>query len=319
MYTFFKKLLFFIIPLLVIFVACEVYLRTIDSTYKLKINGLLKDKDKIELLILGNSHATYSVDPNQFDYYAYNLAEPAQSIYFDKRITLKHLNELKNLKYVLISVDYHSLYFSSQDIRNQWAYYGYGINYKNSIPISSKISYLEGYTIKVLASNIKKRILNFDKNVKLNAIDIDKGVNLYKPISKGWFSLSGIEFERMNINSYKERAQNFNAIVKNSKESKQVIQDLEGFIVQLKSKNIQPILFNTPCYYEYNQFLNKDYLATNDKIINDICTKYSLQYLSYWNYKLDKKYFFNCDHLNKDGAVFFSKMLNKKVNELYKK
>ena len=90
----------------------EVYLRKTQNVYEQKAQQLVENAAKINVLILGNSHANYGVDPSQFNLFAFNAAQLSQSIYFDKRITLKYINQLKKLKYVFISVDFHSLYFS---------------------------------------------------------------------------------------------------------------------------------------------------------------------------------------------------------------
>ena len=112
MKLFFKKILFFILPLSVVVIMMDLYLANMNSLYKEKANGLLEYANEIEILILGNSHATYGVDPSSFSTSTFNLANVGQSIYFDKELTLQNLKNLKNLKYVFISLDYHSLYFS---------------------------------------------------------------------------------------------------------------------------------------------------------------------------------------------------------------
>jgi len=97
----------------IIIAGFDIWLRNKNSSYKQKYNGLIEAKDSVQVLFLGNSHATYGIDPMQFDnFYAYNLANVNQSIYFDKRLTLKAIkNGVINLKFVFISIDYHSLYF----------------------------------------------------------------------------------------------------------------------------------------------------------------------------------------------------------------
>ena len=47
-----------------------------------------RNKENIEMLIVGNSHAAYGIDANELNFEAHNIAQVSQSIYFDKRITL---------------------------------------------------------------------------------------------------------------------------------------------------------------------------------------------------------------------------------------
>ena len=117
MKKFLIRLIVFSIPVLILMTSMEIYMRNLKSSYTLKIEALERNKDKVELLILGNSHAFSGVDPNELDLFTINLANANQSIYFDKRIVLKYIDKLTNLKFVLISVDFHSLNFSDQGIR----------------------------------------------------------------------------------------------------------------------------------------------------------------------------------------------------------
>ena len=143
----------------------DFYLENMNSLYKEKAEGLKKDAHEIKILILGNSHATYGVNPDYFTDYAFNIANVGQSIYFDKELTLQNLEKLKNLKYVLISVDYHSLYFSRQrGERNIWSYYGNGIKYPSDNYKKADISpFLFGYDPRVSFSLVKKNILIKDR------------------------------------------------------------------------------------------------------------------------------------------------------------
>ena len=65
---------------------------------------------------------------------------------------------MKKLKYVLISLDYHSLYFSKQrGERNIWSYYGNGIKYPNENYFKANLSPLIfGYSPLISYSLIKK-------------------------------------------------------------------------------------------------------------------------------------------------------------------
>ena len=71
----------------------ELYLVNMNSLYKEKAEGLKKHANEIEILILGNSHATYGVNPKYFSAFAYNLANVGQSIYFDNELTLQNFRK----------------------------------------------------------------------------------------------------------------------------------------------------------------------------------------------------------------------------------
>lgn len=63
----------------------DIGLRNQDTLYSVKHEGEKVEKDSIQLIILGNSHATYGVDPSGFSVPALNLANVSQSIYISTK------------------------------------------------------------------------------------------------------------------------------------------------------------------------------------------------------------------------------------------
>jgi hypothetical protein len=320
MKTFIKKLfLFLFIPLLVV-LFMDLYFRSGNTIYKAKYNGALEQKDSIEIIALGNSQANYSIDPNEFKLHTYNLANVNQSIYFDKRITLSLLDDLKNLKFVLISVDYHSLYFSSQGHRNTWSYYGHGIKYKDSNLLLEKISpTLFGYTPKVAFSKIKKDIKNKIKYRNQDILDfgVEKGIKLTDPFYRGFICFEKANYSLFNEKYYLKKSGEFNNTIRKSTEKNEVYADLEDFIENLKNNNIEPILYSSPTYSEYNKYLDPKNIEQNLSDIKTLCDKYNIKYWDFMESEyLKKADYYNCNHLNKIGASKFSKTLNDSINSI---
>jgi hypothetical protein len=314
MKLFIKRVVLFLIPVFIFILIWEIYLRQISTTYTVKEKGLVAAEDSIQLLILGNSHEAYDIDPSQFNLYAYNLAQVNQSIYFDKRLTLKYIDKLPHLKFVLIGLDFHSLYFSSQGVRDSWSYYSHGIEYKNELSFFSKFFRLNGYTLKVAVNFLEKDLSK--KYKKINAIDALNGVKLSEPITKGWFSFEGRDNDFKQTQVYTQRANEFNDEVKNSNEKADIINDLEDFLYQLKSKNITAILFTPPCYGPFIQMLDQTQLNKNKLDIINLAKKFNIQYWDYLNLLLNETDFHDTDHLNDSGAIKFSKLVNSRLENL---
>lgn len=312
-------LIFLLIPICIVVLPLDIFLRNQNSLYKEKYSGALKQKDSIEVLVLGNSHASCGVDPIAFDLVTCNIANLYQSLYFDKRITMSLLPKLKNLKYVLISIDYHSFYYSSQKGRDKWSYYGNGIKYKNSSYVLANISpTLFGYTPKVASILFINRIKNkFSYGNNIIDFDVEAGVNLNDSIVNGFISFEGNNKSLFSAKKYQEKAKTYNDQVSSSKEKEEILADLNGFIDTLIANNITPILFTSPSYNEYNQYLLKPILDDNRKIIDEIAKRYNLQYWDFMNSDLfERDDFYNADHLNKMGAYKFGKMLNDSINTI---
>jgi hypothetical protein len=97
----------------------------------------------------------------------------------------------------------------------------------------------------------------------------------------------------------------------------EVYGDLIDFIEVLQSKGITPILFSTPTFGKYNTFISTQ-LKSDLQLVKDfIVKKYNIEI---WDYAFKntfvKEDFYNCDHLNKKGALKFSEILNQNLNRL---
>lgn len=314
MKKFLKNLVIYSLPFLVFVLFFEIYLRQLNTSYSEKARGLIENRKKIELIIFGNSHEAYGINPNEFDVFAYNMAQVTQSLYFDKRIAIKYIDDIPNLKYAIIGLDFHSFYFSSQTkMRDLMSYYGYGIEYKDQIPFEAKLSRLNGYSRKVAMNLFTKDFSH--KYDKIKAIDVEEGVDLNKTMNKGWFYFKQSKIDLLDTTNCKERATYFNNLGAKSVEKNEIISDFEDFIIQLKKRKIKPIFVTIPCYSVYTKMLDKRILIENKLIINSLCNKYKIKYFDYFNLGLSKDCYKNCDHLNYKGATIFSKMLNSRISE----
>lgn len=313
-----KVMLFIALPLTLILIS-DLILRNQNTLYKEKYEGAKKAKDSIEVLILGTSQTTYGINPEEFDLYAYNIANLAQSLYFDKRITLSLLSDLPKLKYVFISIGYHSLAFSSQPNRDFWSYYGNGIKYKRTNYFFANLSpTLFGYTPKVSYAMHKRRIINRWKYGKeIIDFEVENDVNLFQPAVKGFIALDGRDTLNFNPEAYDFLSNHYTEIIDESDEKEEILEDLEDFIQILLAKNVTPILISPPNYTKYNAYLNKAYIDENVEASRKIAEKYNIKY---WDFHDSNRFnimdFHDMDHLNRKGASKFSAMLNDSIKEI---
>jgi len=315
MKKFIKYLFCFALPFIIGVVFFEIYLRQIDTTYTEKESGIIQNQKKVEVLILGNSRATLGIDPNQFDLYTYNLANVAQPFYYDKRITLKHLDNLVNLKYVFITLDASSLGYSRMGSREVWSYYGNGIEYKDKMSFLSKHFYLKGYSVSIALRLFKNNLSDKYKTVK--ALDLDHEHQLDKPIVKGFFTYKSTNEQGMTAAHIFDRAGK--GLDKgDSPEKKEILADLEDFIKILQAKKVTPIILTMPCYEGYVKVLHKNTVKRMESDFQNLADKYNLEYWNYMNFPMERSDFHDCDHFNIKGAEKFSKVLNVRLNEKIK-
>ena len=74
MRSFFPKLIWFLIPLVVSVFLMELFLRCIPNDYVKKEASFCSKSSLVETLILGSSHCLYGLDPKYFEQPAFNLA-----------------------------------------------------------------------------------------------------------------------------------------------------------------------------------------------------------------------------------------------------
>ena len=320
MLKFLKKIALFLSFPLFIILFMDTSLRMQNSLFKEKYEGAKESQDSIEIVILGTSRATYGVNPEAFDLYAYNLANLGQSLYFDKRITLSLLPEMNNLKYAFISIDYHSLAFSSQHNGDFWSYYGNGIKYKDTDYTWANISpTLFGYTPKVAYAMIKNRFVNLWKHGSdIVDFEVHPSVDIYQPAVKGFVALEGRDSLNFNHEAYIVSSKWYTEVIDESDEKKEIVEDLEDFIEILLAEEVTPILFSPPTYIEYNSYLNQSHIEYNIQTSEHIAKKYGIKF---WDFHDSKIFsiddFHDMEHLNTKGALKFSNMLNDSIKKMH--
>ncbi|MCL1933417.1 MAG: hypothetical protein FWF53_06380 [Candidatus Azobacteroides sp.] len=298
MKNFLYRIFLFCIPVIILAIGCEIFVRNMPTTYKQKREQLTAAADSIEVLILGSSHAMDGVDPNQFSLYAYNLAFASQSIYFDRKLVEKYLPDLPRLKYVILMFDYTSLYYDHDASRDFFYKYYYNINYKD------RKFYKESFSQFLFVYTPEQTLpLLFN--------------NRHEILVKGWVNNSGRDDETVtSVEKCELRAKGFNQTVQAWKNGDLVLNDLEALINLLQSKKIMPILITYPNYSSIRIFMDASVIERNRNIGNALSQKYQIPYLDYFD---DDSFtiadFFNCDHLNREGAAKLSKKINAVITD----
>jgi hypothetical protein len=289
----------FSIPILLLITSGELYIRSIPTEFGNQKEDLLSKADSIEILITGSSHARRGLIQDQFNLYTYDIAFGSQTIYFDRRIIEKYLGQLTQLKYVIISLEYTSLYTEHEENRDFFYHYYYGINYRNrtfykEYFLQSFFVYDPRLTVHLIAENLLSSQQEKQEN-------------------EPWFASPGYDYETqvLSVAKCETRGNVFNRIIKDWKGGDAILNDLESFIVLLQSKNITPILLNFPCSPLLRSFQDEKIVRKNNQVANYLSYKYNIMYLDYWD---DDRFvytdYYDPDHLNMFGAEKLTKQVN---------
>lgn len=298
MNSFLYKVFIFCLPLLLFIGTIEVLLQYAENNYSYKNNYLKEYYQEIETLILGSSYSYYGIDPSYIDGHAFNLANPSQSIYLHKNIIEKKIDNLPNLKTVVINIAYASL--SKKIEQETWRKYYY-LHYMDiDLDIISKCSIgyysiFGGIGLKAALENIWRSYLKKEKR--------QGGWQPLEPLQHKWGKKSAIKQEN------------------NSTDFKENIAHLNSIIEICKNKEIKVVLLTLPVSHHYSDHINKQKLQS----VFDACEKLSQEntntfYLNHlYHPSFDEEDYFDEHHLSKLGAKKISIILNDDLKNLISK
>ncbi len=302
------KILLFTIPWAIAWCVLEHKLSQIPNSYSKKRASLEKQTDSIQALFLGTSHTYHGVNPDYFSCYGFNLADYLQTIYYDKRLTLKYIDKMPRLKVVGIEVCYFSLYYQLRHHPvESWRDYFYsqywGINYKD-LPVGE----LKRYSKVALYTPEKV------KEYVRSGFKVDLAPNL---TGKGYMPLDTLPTGKENLMLTSAEGRTRIKLWQETIDTTQyaaIVSDLEDFVKELRRRKIEVFFINTPCLPVVTTLCDPRILQKNKTAIDDLCTRYNCRYFDYFtDNRFGANEFSDVDHLNLTGARHFSEVINTEV------
>jgi hypothetical protein len=290
------------LPLLVILFTLELLLVIMPNDFRYKNKQLLNKADSIETLILGGSHTFYDLDPAQINANMYNLAFVSQSLEFDYLLLNKYINDLPNLKQVVLMVAYLTYSQRWDEAETNWRKYHYYKFYDITPPIGLSIQKFYPELCIIPMKQVLKKVGKYiHREPLITCTETGWCSNYYK-------SESTKNFEReakLAIMRHENGSIDFSP----------GIQSMEKIIGLCHQKDIQIIMISFPVRPEYIINANKYKFEKNIKTSEDFSKLYSN--IKYYNYINDPRItgedFYDADHLNDEGAKKFSRILKKEV------
>lgn len=304
MKKFVQKIVLFTITLLSIIFILEYRLFTMSSAFGKKSEFIEKNKENIEVLVLGTSHNQNGINPQYFDSMGANIAFGGQDLKLDSLLLEKYIQDLSSLKYVIFEMSYHSLehrnnrkyhrnvlYLRYHGIDNFGDYLNLDIR-KYSIFFSAPHTYLKfvfdfnsvevneyGFQTELIK---QERFYQMDYDIlKIHAAKNDKFVTRHKHI---------------NLPKYQKNTITF-----------------QGMIDLCSKNNVTPIILIPPVYKTYYDNMIPEKKDRRDTFLNHLMEKYhNIILMDYENNPLfTVEDFMNEDHLN----VFGARKLTEEINE----
>ncbi|MFD2601396.1 hypothetical protein [Flavobacterium suzhouense] len=267
----------------------------------MKNENVMKRYNDCEVLILGNSHPFFGLNPVFFTYNTFNLSNVSQTLCFDKLLLDKHLGHFQKLKYVILAIEYTTLSHSDNNPEMQWRKYFYEAQMGLNIP-------------EISCFDLKKYSLALVPPPTINKVSIKTFFNrgsIAQTDSLGFAANYGVLSEYNNppaaVVKMKQHEDGSLSFDKN-------LTRINDIIIKCKKKGIKVLLVNMPVtsYYADNVIPQK-----RQKIVNTcemIALENNIDYIDLFRSKVfNNDDFYDVDHLNVQGAKKCSELLNQYI------
>lgn len=286
-------------PILAVWLLFEIFYRFAPNNYTEKHANAARNRDA-EVLVLGNSHAFYGLDPDRFDRKAFSLANISQSICFDELLFEKHIGSFRKLKYVVLNVEYSSLSQEDNVSEDRWRKYFYAAQMDLDVP------FIKAYDIRKYSLALTQKA----HATAAYAFDyLEKGT-LVNCTPKGWG----------NDYTYEERRTDLAyiapfTVAKHEDGSRDFAKNagrIEKIIRECGKRDIRVIVVTMPVSRAYSSGVDRQKLQQ----IFSVCRRFESGNgnCTYVNLFFDRRFrdgdFFDPDHLNDRGAAKCSQIVS---------
>lgn len=145
----------FLIPVALLLMGLEVYVRSLPNSYKQKYQWMEQHADEVEVLLLGNSHGLFGLRPEVFLRKTYNLCNVSQIFEYDEFLLRHFLPKCPRLTDVFLIVDNSNLFDPPLELTEDFrcAYYRIYMHYPKHSFFSKygfELSHVEAFKEKLI-------------------------------------------------------------------------------------------------------------------------------------------------------------------------
>jgi len=296
-----KTFLFISICLIVILIAI-IALNQFNNIFHDKLSPYRIQIKKTKVLVTGTSHSLWGINPKSLGISAINIGEVNKPINIDLAILKNNIDANKDLKLVIIPIDYFTLFFDGtnkgENFEKQY-YYHWGIKNHHDI-----IDNYFGHFF-TCGSDVIKNLLS-GKYTSASG---------FTP-KKEDFSIVTIEKQRASI---AKRLSDWNKKFIDSSKHAIITNELIETILLLKSRGIECYLITMPVYSEMKKAYNKELVSIMNSEIKRIEGSTNAKYEDFNNLPIfkDASLFRDGDHLNIKGSKAMTEILKSRIQDFF--
>jgi hypothetical protein len=290
----------FLLPIVLVLISVDIFYRTVPTNYKFKHEQLLQRKDSIEILVFGDSHTMYGINPDWLDKRTFNLANLSQTIYFDELLFQKYIKQLTHLKYVIFPLEYTTMSQVDNTQEDVWRKYFYDAQMDINVPL------IKWYDPKKYSLALSQKLSR-----TFQALNIWKQTNtLVNCDHDGWglgynSVIDSVEIVHLAKVISRKHDDSRIDISKNIERIKRMIKICD-------SKKIKVVLINMPVTKEYFSLLNANEVTEilNQSMLLDRENSHVKNLNLIDDVRFELNDFQDADHLNDHGAKKCSLIIN---------
>jgi hypothetical protein len=308
------RLLVFGLPLLLVWAGLECWTARMPDSYSIKYRNLAAHADEIDTLILGSSVADYGIAPQYLPGTAYNLANMAESLYYDDRLGTAVLPELPRLRRVIIAVNDLSLFYDMRyEKLREYEYYR-----QWHIPPPSWGDRLDLRMWSAVALRSPSVAVQSFYHALLRASH-GKGLKPPQPwpaiASDGWSPRADTDPARLEP-AVVDRKLLYEELSMHRSDEANNLESLSHLLSLLRSHHIEVVLVVPPVWPQYAARMNKEFWDRAQRDLRGLAAKYDARYFSFLvSPQLGPADFLDADHLSRQGAIHFTQMLTAAIEQ----
>ena len=303
MIHFFKRIIYFIVPLVILVIASELFLRSIPNSYRYKDQWIKSHGGDVKTLIFGNSITYEDIVPSRLDS-TFSLANVEQGLEYDNYLLKRYAPLCPNLKIVVLLIDDGNMYYQPLERDNSHNWHRC-IGYKIYMEYP-KHSFFSKYNFEISSPmSARNKLFNCLKSL-VKGDKLRAGCDSLGGTSLNFNSLKMTMDESAAISYAKMRDSNCGCILPN-------IKYLEGIKNYCVEHNIRLILITPPKWRNASEHIPEWRWQQIYSYVNNLVD--SNNKVEYHNYLLDERFCDNKDnfrdvtHLNNRSAEVFTKII----------
>jgi hypothetical protein len=301
MKKFLRALIIFLVPVLILVSVTEILLRKIPNDYLYKRNYLDQHSKSIKVLFLGNSHVYYGINPEYIHPQSFNAAYVSQSFNYDMDILKRYENKWDSLQYIVLALDYPSLYGRLEKGTEAWRIKNYSIYYdiNSSINVADQTEVCNN-SLKMVFARVSNYYIKKTSAITSSALGWG---NDYTSAHKKDIVLTG--------RSAAQRQKAYHWLPEN-------ITSLRSIVQFAKARNIALVFFTPPGYSTYVQNLDTNKL--NEALQDALSVTGNYERAFYFDWLNDKDFvagdYYDADHMNEFGTKKLSLKMDRVIDSL---